>query len=130
MDGPWRHGRGRVEMESFEMLFRADEIDYNSDTGEVQARGNVYFHHFERNEELWADHVDYDTQDDTGKFYVVRGKGQPRIDARPGVLSTGEPFYFQGEWAERLGTKYILHNGFITNCKMPKPWWTLRYKVA
>src|SRR5262249_26686376 len=61
-----------------------------------------------------------------GKFYNVRGKGQPRIDARPGVLTSSSPFYFQGEWAERIGNHYLLYNGFVTNCKMPKPWWRLK----
>ena len=25
--------------------------------------------------------------------------------------------------------KYILHNGFVTNCKMPKAWWRMRAKT-
>ena len=27
--------------------------------------------------------------------------------------------------AERLGEKYVLHDGWITNCKLPKPWWRI-----
>ena len=56
----------------------------------------------------------------------MRGIGQVRIDARPGILTSNNPFYFQGAWAERRGARYILYNGFITNCKMPRPWWRLR----
>jgi LPS-assembly protein len=41
-------------------------------------------------------------------------------------MTSNSPFYFQGEWAERLGNRYILYNGFVTNCKMPRPWWRLR----
>ena len=41
------------------------------------------------------------------------------------------PRSFEGEWAERLGDttydyKYILHDGWITNCKMPNPWWRMK----
>jgi LPS-assembly protein len=126
VEGKVRHARGKVELESATMLFRADDLQYNEETGDVLATGNVYFHSFERNEQLWADRVEYNTEEETGKFYNVRGETIPRIDARPGVLTSASPFYFQGEWAERLGPRYILHNGFITNCKMPSPWWTLR----
>jgi LPS-assembly protein len=120
------HLRGKAEIENASMIFRADEIDYDESTGDMEARGNVYFKHFERSEELWADRVEYNTEEETGKYFNVRGQGQPRIDARPGVLTSTSPFFFQGEWAERTGGRYILHNGFITNCKMPKPWWRLR----
>jgi LPS-assembly protein len=126
VDGSVRHLRGKAEVEGTSMLFRADEIDYDTDSGELAARGNVYYKNFDRNEELWCDRLEYNTEEETGKFYNVRGKGQPRIDARPGVLTSSSPFYFQGEWAERIGNHYLLYNGFVTNCKMPKPWWRLK----
>ena len=120
------HLRGLAELENASMLFRADEMDFDQETGELEARGNVYFRNFDRNEQLWADRVEYNTDEERGKFFNVRKQGQPRIDARPGVLTSSSPFYFQGEWAERTGNRYILHNGFITNCKMPRPWWRLK----
>jgi LPS-assembly protein len=33
---------------------------------------------------------------------------------------------FQGRWADRRGGRYILHDGFITNCRIPRPWWVLK----
>jgi len=125
-EGPWRRLRGKAEIRGADMIFRADEIDFNEDTQEVEARGNVYFHDFAHNEQVWADRLEYNIDEERGKFYSVRGEGLVRIDARPGVLTSNNPFYFQGAWAERLGTRYILHNGFITNCRMPRPWWRLR----
>jgi LPS-assembly protein len=118
-----------VEIEDSTLLMRAVELDYDEETGEVHARGNVYFHHFEKNEQLWADRVDYNTDEETGTFYNVRGETHPKIVARPGTLVSDNPFHFEGEWAQRLGTKYVLHNGFITNCKIPRPWWRLRGKT-
>jgi LPS-assembly protein len=125
-EGPWLRLRGHAEIETTEMLIRADEMDYNQDTGDAEARGNVYFMHYERNEELRADKVEYNVGDETGKFHNVRGNVKTAIDARAGLLSSANPFYFQAEWADRLSEKFILHNAFLTNCRLPKPWWTLR----
>jgi LPS-assembly protein len=125
-DGKVRHLRGHAEMENINMLFRADEIDYNDDTGDVEARGNVYFEQFERNEKIWADHLEYNTKTEKGKFYDVRGTTAPRIDTRPGMLTSVNPYYFQGKWAERVEGHYILYDGFLTNCRIPNPWWRLK----
>jgi LPS-assembly protein len=126
VDGPMRKLRGAVRLETTEMVLYADEVDYNVDTGYAEARGNVHFKHFTRNEELWASKVEYDVDEERGKFYDVVGTTVTKIQTRPGVLSSTSPFHFEGKWAERLGEKYILHDGMITNCRMPRPWWTLR----
>jgi LPS-assembly protein len=125
-DGPLRHLRGKAEIEGSDVKLTADEIDYNDDTHEAQARGNVIFHQYAKDEEIHADRVEYNTESETGKFYNVRGWSRTHVDARPGLLTSNNPLYFEGEWAERLEEKYILHNGFVTNCKLPNPWWTLR----
>ena len=125
-DGKTRHLRGHAEMENVNMLFRADEIDFNEDSGDVQARGNIYFEQFERNEKIWADHMEYNTETEKGKFYDVRGTTAPRIDTRPGMLTSLNPYYFQGKWAERVNGHYILYDGFLTNCRVPNPWWRLK----
>ncbi|HXI40209.1 MAG TPA: hypothetical protein VNH83_09525, partial [Bryobacteraceae bacterium] len=125
-DGPLRHLRGKAEIEGADVLLTADEIDYNDDTHEAQARGNVIFHQYAKDEEIHADRVEYNTETETGKFYNVRGWSRTHVDARPGLLTSNNPLYFEGEWAERLQEKYILYNGFVTNCKLPNPWWTLR----
>jgi LPS-assembly protein len=118
-----------AEIEDSEMLFRADEIDFDQDTGDVRASGHVFFHNFARNMKMWAGHLTYNTDEQTGKFYDVIGETRPHIIAKPGMLTTNNPFHFEGEWAERIGAKYILHDGFITNCKMPRPWWHMRGKA-
>jgi LPS-assembly protein len=115
-----------AEMESARMLIRADEIEYNSETGDVKAEGRVYFKDFDKNEQLWCSRLEYNTEDEKGKFWDVRGETIPRIVVRRGVLPSTSPFHFEGQWAERVGEKYILYNGWITNCKLPNPWWLLR----
>ena len=124
-DGPLRHLRGAALLETSEMQLKADEVDYNSDTGDVQARGHVHFEHFTRGEKLDCDHAEYNIDEETGKFYTVSGSATPRIQARPGFLTTSNPYYFEGKWAERLKDHYILHDGFLTDCLLPRPWWRL-----
>jgi len=124
-EGPWYRLRGAVQLETSAILLKADEAEYNEETAEVRARGNVYFRDKERGDELWAESLEYDVNDETGTFLRVRGISNPKIEARPRTLTTSNPFYFEGQWAERLKEKYILHQGFVTNCKLPNPWWKL-----
>jgi LPS-assembly protein len=126
VNGPLRKMRGAVRLETPEMVLYADEVDFNSDTQYFEARGNVHFKHFLRNEEIFASKVEYNLDEETGKFYDVTGYTVTKIQARPGVLTSSTPFHFEGKWAERIGEKYILHDGMITNCQVPRPWWTLR----
>ncbi len=108
------------------MLFRADEIEYDAETGDVKASGSAYFKHLIKNEQIWASHFEYNTESENGKFYDVRGETMPRIVVRRGVLPGNSPFHFEGEWAEKIGDKYILYNGWVTNCKLPNPWWRMK----
>ena len=124
--GPWFYLRGAAEVETDELLVRADEIDYNETTGYAEARGNVRFLSFARGEMLEADHVEYYLEEGKGKFYNVRGSVPAKTEPRPGILTTDEPFKFQGRWADRIRDRYILHDGFVTNCRIPRPWWVLQ----
>jgi LPS-assembly protein len=115
-----------AELEDARMLFRANEIEWNEETGEVRASGNVFFWNFDQNLKLWASRLEYNTDAERGKFFDVIGETHTKIVARPGVLTSSEPFHFEGEWAERIGEKYILYHGWATNCKLPNPWWRLK----
>ncbi|HSW50254.1 MAG TPA: putative LPS assembly protein LptD, partial [Bryobacteraceae bacterium] len=125
-EGPVYHLRGSASLETTELQLWADEMDYNEETGEAEARGNVHFQHFQRGEELWATRAEYNLRHSAGRFYDVRGTSPPKIERRPGLLTSPRPFYFEGRWAERLKERYILHDGFVTNCRLPKPWWAFR----
>lgn len=118
----------QAEMVDSRMLFRADDIIYNGDTEDLHAEGHVYFYDFAQNEKIWCDRLEYHTEKghEAGKFYDVIGETQPRITSKPGYLTTSAPFHFEGEWAERDENHYVVYNGWITDCTMPKPWWRLR----
>jgi len=107
----------------------ADELDYNQETNYVEARGKVEYQNFRSQEKLYCDKAEYYVDDETGNFYNVSGSAPFRVDTRPGLLTTTNPFYFQAKWAERLQDKYILHEGFLTDCVIPNPWWTLKGKL-
>jgi LPS-assembly protein len=124
-EGPWTYLRVGASIETSEFIIRAEEIDYNQVTGYVEARQNVRFQSFERGEELQARRAEYYLREQKGRFYHVRGMSPPKVDVRPGLLLTSAPFVFEGRWAERIGDKYVVHDGFITNCRTPKPWWRL-----
>ena len=118
--------RGNAEVETIDMLLKADEIDYDKETGEAEARGHVRFEKFDTGEKLQASRVQYNLDAQTGKFFDVSGTSPAKIDARPGVLMSNNPFYFQGKWAERQEDRYILYDGWVTDCRMPDPWWKLK----
>ncbi len=124
-DGDLRHLRGNVHIESIDKKLDADAVDYNDDTGEVEARGNVRYENFLDGTKLNCDHAKYNVNTETGIFYDVRGTSETKIVARPGLLTTSNPFYFEGKWGERKDGKYIIHDGYVTDCKVPKPWWRL-----
>jgi len=107
------------------MIMTADEVDYNQDTKLAEARGHVRFRNVKGGETLTADRVEYDMAKNTGKFYNVTGSAPARIEARPGLLTTDNPFFFSGEWAEKAADRYYLHNGFLTDCKPENVWWRL-----
>lgn len=122
----WRYLKGSAHLETSEMRISADEIDYNSDTAWAYARGHLRMEQFSTGDKLNADHGEYNLQTEEGKFYAVDGTSPPKILTSPGVLTTTNPFYFQAQWAERIKNRYILHHGYITDCKAPKPWWTFQ----
>lgn len=123
--GSFNYLRVKASLETADTLLEADEIDYNSETGLAEARGHVHFLNYDGGEQLWADRADYDVNHETGTFYKVNGSAPGKMDPRVGVLTTGNPFLFSGDWAERMKDRYWLYRGTLTNCSYPGPWWTL-----
>ena len=119
------HLRGHVVVELHNATFKADFADFDETTSDFNARGNVYYRNYEQNEVIYCDKVEYNADTHKGVFHHPRGYSKTKVVARPGVLTTQQPFYFEGEYAEKLEDRYILHKGFITDCTMPSPWWKL-----
>jgi len=117
--GSWYRLRGRARLETAELVLRADELDYNEETGYAEARGNVHLLRYATGEELWAERAEYELREESGRFFGVRGTAPAPQVIRPGVLPTTNPYYFEGRWAERFRGRYLLYDGFLTNCRLP-----------
>ena len=120
------HLRGHVVVELHNATFKADFADYDENTKIFSARGHVYYRNYDQNEVIYCDSVEYNTDTERGTYHHVRGYSKTKVVARPGVLTTQQPFYFEAESADRFQDKYILYHGYITDCAVPNPWWTLR----
>ncbi|MBV9084365.1 MAG: LPS-assembly protein LptD [Acidobacteriaceae bacterium] len=128
-NGTVRHLRGVAEIKTSEMVISADEVDYDSDTNWAYARGHVHLEHFATGDKINADRAEYNLKTEEGKFYNINGTSPAKVMTNPGVLTTTNPFYFQALWADRIKDRYILHKGFVTDCKLPKPWWVFQAPV-
>ena len=128
-NGPWRYLHLDAKIETSDMVITADQIRYNSDTDWAYANGHVHMEHFATGDKLEADHGEYNLKTEEGRFYVVSGTSPPKIMSSPGVLTTTNPFYFRAQWAQRIKDRYIIHHGFLTDCTIPKPWWTFEAPI-
>ncbi len=122
-NGEWRYLKRDARLQTSEMLISADEIDFNSDTHWAYARGHVHLEHYKTGDVINAEKGEFNLETDEGKFYGVSGTAPPKIMTNPYALTTKNPFYFQALWVDRIKNRYILHKGFVTDCKIPKPWW-------
>ena len=100
---------GHVVVELYNATFKADDAEYDEDAHTFTARGNIYYRNYERNEVLYADSVEYNTETEHGTFHHVRGYTKTKVVARPGVLLTQEPFYFEGVSAEKFEDLSLIH---------------------
>jgi LPS-assembly protein len=125
MEGSVYKLRGAASVETSEFRITADEIDYDEHKAYAEARGNAKADFWATGEHVEADRAEYDLGEQTARFWNVRGTSPARATPRPGVLLTSNPYTFAGAWAERIGKRFLLHQGFVTNCKLPRPWWTL-----
>lgn len=123
-------GNGQVVFEFPNATLKADSVDYDEHQGLATATGRVYYRDYENDEVLYASSATYSTETETGEFTDVRGFMKAKIVARPGVLTSKEPFYFEAARVEKMPGKYVLHDSFITDCEMPRPWWTMNSKTV
>ncbi len=128
-EGGVTHLHGHVVIELADATFKADEAEYDENTHVFKAHGHVYYRNYNHDEVIYCDWAEYNNETLVGTFHHVKGYTKTKVVARPGVLTTTQPFYFEGDWAEKMEDKYLLHDGMITDCNIPHPWWTLHSKL-
>jgi LPS-assembly protein len=111
---------------------RADHIEYDSNTGDVTAKGHLVLTGGPNDEHIEATHGTFNLKTQTGRFYDVNGSvglGAPKPGKKSKVYTNGAPFLFTGKIVVKTGpTSYDLYNGSVTSCLLPNPDWLLTAK--
>ena len=125
------HLRGNVVITAHNYVMRADEITYNSDTGDLDATGHLVFDGGPHDEHIEASHATYNRITDSGKFYDVVGSTGARFRGSHVLLTSSNPFAFKGKEVEKVGRDlFIIHNGMVTDCRIEHPKWTFQTRKA
>jgi len=123
-DGAVYKLRGQVQIDYGVYILSADQVTYNSDTGEAQGEGHLVLEGGPNDEHIEAARGTYNVQDESGKFEKVIGSIGLRVRNRRNIFTTSNPFFFQGKVVEKTGPDhYIVTDGTITTCTLPRPKW-------
>jgi LPS-assembly protein len=113
---------------------RADHIEYDKDTGEVDLTGHLQVMGGENDESIHASHGTINVQTQVGRFYDVTGsvglRQRPAAGAaaagQRAVYSNGNPFLFSGRLVVKTGPReYQIYDGRVTSCQLAHPDWLL-----
>jgi LPS-assembly protein len=124
--GPIKTAEDSVVVYTGSVYATGDKVSFDRDSNHLQVQGNVFYQNLEDGQKLKCDLVEYNVETKTGTFYNVSGSANAVIEAKPGLLTTSNPFYFEGKTAEKMEKRYIVHDGFITDCKPSNAWWKLK----
>jgi LPS-assembly protein len=123
-EGAIYHLRGRAEIDYRTYILQAEEITYNSDTGDSELEGHVVLEGGPYNEHVEARHATYNVNSQVGKFYSVVGTLGFRLPRSRYVLTTTNPFSFTGKVVEKNGpSHYLVRQGTVTTCALDRPKW-------
>jgi LPS-assembly protein len=123
-DGSLFKLRGEVEIHYRAYVLYADEVTYNSATGDTDLEGHVALDGGPYDEHVEASHGTYNVRTETGTFYSVIGTAGFRIRKSRYVLTSSNPFAFTGKVVEKHGPDhYLVRQGTVTTCELPHPKW-------
>lgn len=118
------HLRGGVEIFYRNYILRADQVTYNSDTGDSEVEGHAVLDGGPYDEHIEASHGTYNIRAETGIFYSVVGTVGLQLRKSRYVLTTTNPFVFTGKIVEKHGPNhYMVRQGTVTTCELPHPKW-------
>jgi LPS-assembly protein len=123
-DGSLFKLRGEVEIHYRTYILYADEVTYNSATGDTELEGHVVLDGGPYDEHVEASHGTYNIRTETGTFYSVVGTAGFRVRKSRYVLTSSNPFAFTGKVVEKHGpAHYLVRQGTVTTCELPHPKW-------
>ncbi len=116
------HGNAEIHYRNY--VLRADEITYNSDSGEATASGHFTLDGGPNDDHIKASHGNYNLTAETGRFYDVTATTGLRFRGSRAVLTSTAPFAFSGKMVEKTSPDhYLVYDGTITTCELPHPKW-------
>lgn len=124
--------RGSVEIHYRTYVLRADEVTYDSDSGEAAASGHFTLDGGPNDDHIKASHGTYNVTAETGRFYDVSATTGLRFRGNRVVLISTAPFAFTGKVVEKTSPDhYRVYDGTITTCELPHPKWQFQaHKVV
>jgi LPS-assembly protein len=123
-EGSIYHLRGKAEIDYRTYILHADQITYNSDTGDSELEGHVVLDGGPYDEHVEASHGTYNIRTQVGTFYDVIGTVGLEMRKSRYVLATSNPFAFTGKVVEKHGPEhYLVRQGTVTTCELPRPKW-------
>ena len=108
-----------------DFILWADEVTYDSNTGDAKLEGHVVVDGGPNDEHIEASKAQYNIRNETGRFYDVVGTiGMQKPLLHHLILTSTSPFAFTGKLVERTAPDhFIVHDGTITSCELPHPKW-------
>jgi LPS-assembly protein len=115
----------------------ADHIEYDTETGEIEATGHLKATGGLNSEIIMASHGNLNVKTQTGRFYDVSGsvglkpaaKGAKAAvvqAGRPLTYANENPFLFTGQMVVKTGPQeYEVFKGTVTSCRLEHPDWVL-----
>ena len=123
-DGPIYKLLGAVKIEYGSYTLSADEITYDSDSGEVQAQGHLLLAGGPNDERIQATRGTYNVRKESGRFEDVKGSIGLRFRNSRTIFTTSNPFFFTGKVVEKTSPdRYVVIDGAVTTCELPRPKW-------
>lgn len=123
-DGAVYKLHGEVEIHYSDYVLRADEVTYDSDSGQVTAAGHFTLDGGLNDDHIKASHGNYNLTSETGRFYDVTGTTGLRAQGGRVVQTSAAPFAFTGKMVEKASPeRYLVYDGTITTCELPQPKW-------
>jgi LPS-assembly protein len=116
------HGNAEIHYRGY--ILRADEVTYDSDTGEATGTGHLTLDGGPNDDHIKASHGTYNLTAETGRFYDATGTTGWHLRGNRALLTSNSPFAFSGKVVEKTDADhYLVYDGTITTCELPRPDW-------
>ena len=117
------HGSAEIDYRGYRLY--ADEMKYDSSTGEAEASGHVRLEGGPHDEHIQASNATYNVNDETGVLHdAVATLGMALRSGRM-VLTSPSPLAFTGKVVRRTGPdQFIVEGGMVTTCSLESPAWS------